>query len=64
MSFMVKRTNGARRGWTGPIRSAVQAGREQAAWASAGWTAEVVEYTAEVKAEVRAWERSKLTAHV
>jgi hypothetical protein len=59
MSFYVKRSRNGRTGWTGSIRSAAQAERERAAWAEAGWTAEVVANSAEVRAQVRAWERER-----
>jgi hypothetical protein len=70
MSYYVKRTRPARAddnlrrvvdgikiGWTGPIRSERQAGRETAAWQDAGWTAELVKSTPAVRAEVRAWQK-------
>jgi hypothetical protein len=50
-------------GWTGPIRSRAQAEREKAAWemhpGSYGqtWTAEVIESSREIRAEVRRWSR-------
>jgi hypothetical protein len=61
MSFWVKRQDPARMktSWTGPIRSERQAGREADAWTDAGWSAEVVPSSPEVRAEVRAWERSR-----
>jgi hypothetical protein len=59
MSFYVERNQNDRTGWTGPIRSARQADKEAAAWQSAGWVAQVMESTPEVKAAVRAWERAK-----
>lgn len=55
MSSYVKRSNGDREGWTGPIRSEKQAQKEAAAWTDAGWTAEVVPSTPEVRSAVRAW---------
>lgn len=60
MSFYVRRvTSAGRVAWTGPIRSERQAGREAQAWRDAGRSAEVVESTADVRAQVRAWERAK-----
>ena len=50
----------SRDGYVGPIRSAKQAGKEAAAWVSAGWQAWVLESSPEVRAEVRAWERSRV----
>jgi hypothetical protein len=69
MSYYVKRTRIAdgRIGWTGPIRSARQAEKERAAWMHeppyertypASFTAEIIESTPEVRAEVRAWQKS------
>jgi hypothetical protein len=58
MSWYVKRTNGTRTGFTGPIRSEQQAGREVAAWQEAGWEAVALPNTAEVRAEVKAWEKA------
>jgi hypothetical protein len=57
-SFYVRRSIGARIGFTGSIRSEAQAHREAQAWRDCGWTAEVVPNTAELRAEVRAWERA------
>jgi hypothetical protein len=59
VSSYVRRQRNGRVGWTGPIRSTRQAQREQAAWQQAGWTAEVLPSTPEIRAQVRAWERSK-----
>jgi hypothetical protein len=69
MPYYVKRTRitSGRIGWTGPIRSARQAERERAAWTNEppyadgsppNFTAEVVESTPEVRAEVRAWQKA------
>ena len=60
MSFYVRRSRASdgRPGWTGPIRSERQAGREAEAWQSVGWFAEVVPSTAEVRAQARAWQRA------
>jgi hypothetical protein len=58
-SFYVKRTRVGddRVGWTGPIGSKEQAGRERDAWQSdGGWTAEIFPLTPEVLAEVRRWD--------
>jgi hypothetical protein len=57
MSFFVKRSSGTRQGWTGPIRSERQADREVAAWQSAGWTAERVNSTPEIRREVSTWQK-------
>ncbi len=48
-------------GWTGPIRSERQAHREAAAWRDAGWIADIVQSTPEIRAEVRVWERETKT---
>lgn len=56
-SHWVRRRTGERMGWTGPIRSPRQAGKEADAWRSIGWDAEVVESTPAARAEVRAWQR-------
>jgi len=45
--------------WTGPIRAKGQAEREALAWLSAGWAAEVVEATSEVRAVVREWTKQR-----
>lgn len=45
-------------GWTGPIRSERQADREAQAWVTAGWHAERVASTPEIRAQVRAWQRT------
>lgn len=71
MSFYVKRTrparpddnprrvaDGVKVGWTGPIRSERQANREVNAWRDSDWTAEKVESSPSVRAEVRAWVKS------
>lgn len=72
MSYYVKRTalrtyhTGVRQvtrgdvGWTGSIRSLRQARREQKAWEETGnWRAEVLDNTPAVRAQVRAWLRTK-----
>lgn len=46
-------------GWTGPIRSATQAAKEARAWFDAGWDATVELSTPEIRAEVRAWEKTR-----
>jgi hypothetical protein len=46
-------------GWTGPIRSERQAGREAAAWQSAGWATVIMPSSRDVRAAVRAWEASR-----
>lgn len=45
-------------GYTGAIRSAAQADREAAAWAEAGWYAEVLPTSPEVKVRIRCWEKA------
>jgi hypothetical protein len=58
MSSYVKRVRGdGKLGYTGPIRSDRQAAKECAAWVEAGWSAEVIESTREVRAEVRVWQK-------
>jgi hypothetical protein len=47
-------------GWTGPISSEEQAGREAAAWTAVGWTAVVHPDTVEVRARLAAWEESRV----
>lgn len=66
MSYWVRRTNAdtGRDSWTGPIRSAAQVEREAAAWRSAGWAAEVLRSSPEVRAAVRAWEKAKRTRDI
>ena len=61
MTYYVKRATSYGFGWTGPIRSANQAEREAKAWRAYGTTAEVLQSTPEVRAEVRAWEKAKGT---
>jgi hypothetical protein len=57
-SFYVRRlTPLGRLGWTGPIRSRRQAEREAQAWRDAGWFADVLPNTPDVRAQVRAWQR-------
>jgi hypothetical protein len=62
-SHYVKRSRDGRDGWTGPIRSPRQAAKEAAAWIDAGWTAQVVDSTPDVKREVRAWQRARNIEH-
>lgn len=69
MSFYVKRErtpvppyNRHDVGWVGPIRSARQAEREAQAWRDAAWAASVHPTSPETRAEVRAWERSRVAA--
>jgi hypothetical protein len=59
MSFYVRRREieTGRLGWTGPIRSERQAGREVPAWENCGRTAEKLASTPRVRADVRAWDR-------
>lgn len=63
MSYIVKRQAPPdamySSGFTGPMRTRAHAQREADAWTNVEWSAEVVEYTAEVKAEVRAWQKAK-----
>lgn len=54
-SFYVKRTRDARIGWTGSIRPLAQAMREAAAWRVAGWEAQVLPNTREVRRDARLW---------
>jgi hypothetical protein len=61
VSYYVKRATDYGHGWTGPIPSRRQAERERAAWEKAGRSAEVLESTPEVRAEVRRWERERAT---
>ena len=57
-SFYVRRlTPLGRLGWTGPIRSRRQAEREAQAWRDAGWFADVLPNTPDVRTQVRAWQR-------
>lgn len=58
MSFYVKRSRAGRQGWTGPIQTHSQAGREVDAWRQAGWEAHALVSTPEIKAQVKAWEKS------
>jgi hypothetical protein len=46
----------ARTGWT-RVRGGTQAGREAAAWRTAGWTTDTVRTSPQVLAEVREWQR-------
>lgn len=62
MSFYVKRIHNGVTGWTGPIRSERQAGREADAWRAAGRVAEVLPTSPEVRAEVGAWDKVKKEA--
>jgi hypothetical protein len=58
MTFFVKRTTAAgRTAWTGSFRTETGANRERDAWLDAGRAAEVVTSTAEVRQQVREWER-------
>lgn len=73
MSFYVRRSGthtdpftgqaSPRAGWTGPISSETQAGKEAEAWRSIGWTATVEPSTPEIRAEVRAWEKARSHEH-
>jgi hypothetical protein len=57
-SFYVRRlTPLGRLGWTGPIRPRRQAEREAQAWRDAGWFADVLPNTSDVRTQVRAWQR-------
>jgi hypothetical protein len=57
-SFYVRRlTPLGRLGWTGSIRSRRQAEREAQAWRDAGWFADVLPNTPDVRKQVRAWQR-------
>lgn len=58
-SYYVKRGTSYGFGWTGPLRSKERAEHEAEAWRSFGTTAEVVQSTPEVVAEVHAWQRSR-----
>jgi hypothetical protein len=59
-SFYVRRlTPLGRLGWTGPIRFRRQAEREAQAWRDAGWFADVLPNTPDVRAQVRAWQRMR-----
>lgn len=72
MAFYVRRVNTGtgREGWVGPIRSERQAHREALAWEadtdSHGnyWSADVFVSCPEIKARVRAWEKSRKTTTV
>lgn len=60
MSYIVVRTKPTGyAAYTGPMRTKSHADRERNAWRDAGWGADTVEYTAEIKAAVRAWEKAK-----
>ena len=61
-SYFVRRDRDGRESWTGPLRSERQADREAQAWRDAGWYATVEPATPEIKAEVRAWEKTKRAA--
>jgi hypothetical protein len=69
MSYYVKRnqpagpSGAARDGWTGPIRSRVQAEKEVTAWLVAGWIAHIVESTPAVRREVRDWQLAADVRH-
>jgi hypothetical protein len=57
-SFYVRRlTPLGRLGWTGSIRSRRRAEREAQAWRDAGWFADVLPNTPDVRKRVRAWQR-------
>jgi len=58
--FYVRRlTPLGRLGWTGPIRSRRQAEREAQAWRDAGWFADVLLNTPDVRAQVGARQRRR-----
>jgi hypothetical protein len=59
MSYYVKRSGG-RLGYAyvGPIRAEKQAHKEAEAWISCGHTAEVLESSPAVRADVRAWDKT------
>lgn len=60
MQWIVKRARAdGSVGWTGPMRTEAHAERERDAWRDAGFEAEAIEYSDEVKREVRAWEKAK-----
>lgn len=61
-SYYVRRSTSYGFGWTGPIRGPRQAKREVDAWRAADHSAELFKLTPEVRAEVRAWERSRREA--
>lgn len=50
-------------GYTGPIRSKRQAQREVDAWSAAGWNAQLLNSTPEVRRAVRCWQRERNEAH-
>jgi len=56
-SYYVRRANDGRVGYVGSLRPLSRAEREASAWRQCGWTADVLANTAEVRAEVRAWQR-------
>lgn len=58
MSYYVKRSQGGRMGWIGPFRSQRRAGAEVNAWRAAGWDSYALASTPEVRAMVKAWEKS------
>jgi hypothetical protein len=59
-SYYVRRVRSdGRVGWTGSVRPRSRAEREATAWNDAGWTAEMVPNTPEVRAEVRRWATSR-----
>lgn len=52
-----------REGWTGPISSRYQAGREVAAWQASGWRAQSFESTPELLERVAVWQREADQRH-
>lgn len=72
MTYYVKRRNvrTGRLGYVGPLRSRARADRERDAWRDArdsfgaGFEAETLESTRELRAEVRTWEKARPTFSV
>jgi hypothetical protein len=62
VTFYVVRTKDGRTSYTGSIRSRQRVEREAAAWRDAGWEAKVEPTSPELRAKIRAWERSKRVA--
>lgn len=63
-AYWIRRSKGERQGWTGSqrgggLRSLALAEREAQAWRDEGWTATIEGSTAEIRAEIRAWEKGK-----